>query len=500
MYPPNLNVPLPEPETLAPEQPNKMQQALSMIVPLFSLGTALGGSPQAGAAFLHGAHQTLQRQKQESEQKAYQQQQLAVRQQQIEAQYQARMMAEQQARQVATQKLFMDTANAVRGKSREEYEQIIGQNEQMGSMFLGLPPNRLRSAIPWMAPNAETVMAKAGEAFLKNPANKEAIEQGKLDGSVLVDVQGDGKPIPVSVRDVLKASGVQFDPQSGAPLVMPKEEKKPTGVQLDDEAFLGEVAKFEAEKKRKATPEERGQIAVKVKRMMEKPSATGQSGTGDAEAIAESIMRGEQPPDLKGLYRMGPAVRASLAAKGYNLATAQTDWQATQRHIATLNGQQQTRMRQAIDNAAHSLDVIEELADQWKGGKFPILNRGRLAAAKAGTLGPQAQQIATALEAQIADVTAELANVYMGGNSPTDHAMKLAAHNLSADWSESQLRKLIQQQRMNLQIRSNSMSNIGVQGASATNPYGPQTPAADTGVEVVVRGPDGKLIVKKGGQ
>jgi hypothetical protein len=244
---------------------------------------------------------------------------------------------------------------------------------------------------------------------------------------------------------------------------------------------------------------ERGEIAHKI-RMTKPPSATaGQSGTGDAEAIAEAIIRGEQPPDLKGLYRMGPTVKASLAKKGYNLANAQLDWQATQKHITTLNGQQQTRLRQAIDNAGHSLDVIESLADEWKGGNFPILNRGRLAAAKSGALGPEAQRIATALEAQIADVTSELANVYMGGNSPTDHAMKLASTNLSADWSETQLRKLLDQQRMNLQIRSNSMSNIGVQGASSTNPYAAPTPAADQGVEVWVRDKTGKLVKKGGG-
>jgi hypothetical protein len=345
------------------------------------------------------------------------------------------------------------------------------------------------------------MLATVGEKFLKNPANQQAIEQGKLDGFIMADIQGDGIPIRVPVKDALAAAGVQLDPGTGLPLVFPKGAKA-GGVQLDDEAFLGAVAKFEAEKGRPATQAERGTIALQVKKQMGDASrspTTGQSGAGDAEAIAEAIIRGEQPPDLKGLYRMGPAVKASLAKKGYNLANAQLDWQATQKHITTLNSQQQTRMRQAIDNAAHSLDVIEQLADQWKGGKFPILNRGRLAAAKAGALGPQAQQIATALDAQIADVTAELANVYMGGNSPTDHAMQLAAHNLSADWAEPQLRKLIDQQRMNLQIRSNSMSNIGVQGASATNPYAPQTPDADTGVEVWVRDATGKLVKKRTG-
>ncbi len=206
------------------------------------------------------------------------------------------------------------------------------------------------------------------------------------------------------------------------------------------------------------------------------PSVNVNVDSGDSDAIAEAIIRGDQPPELTGLYRLAGPVRAALAKKGYNQSTALTDWRATQRHVAALNSTQQTRMAQAIDNAAHSLDVIEDLANQWEGGKFPILNKVQLSAAKNGALGPKAQQIATKLEAQIADVTSELANVYMGGNSPTDHALGLAAKNLSADWTRDQLKAALNLSRKNLVIRQNSMRNVGVAGASAGNPYD-QTPS-----------------------
>ena len=201
----------------------------------------------------------------------------------------------------------------------------------------------------------------------------------------------------------------------------------------------------------------------------------------DAEAIADAIVAGEQPPVTTGLFRLAGPVRAALAKRGFNLATANMDWQATQRHLATLNGPQQTRMAQAIDNAYHSVDVIEDLAGQWGGGKFPVLNRGHLVLAKNGVYGPQAQQIATQLEAQIADVTSELGNVYMGGNSPTDHALTLAAKNLSANWTEAQLKSALALTRKNLQIRQNSMRNVGVAGATAGNPYAAPAPSAPSG-------------------
>jgi hypothetical protein len=210
----------------------------------------------------------------------------------------------------------------------------------------------------------------------------------------------------------------------------------------------------------------------------------------DPKAIAEGIINGTMPPTVNQYGRaVVGAVSSHLAKKGYNLASAQTDWSATQKHMATLNGSQQTRLRQAVETAYHSLDVIEDLAKQWQGGKFPMLNKGQLAAAKSGVLGPKAQAIATKLEAQISDVTSELGNVYMGGNSPTDHALQLAAKNLSADWSLPQLQAALDLSRTNLKIRANSMVNVGVAGASADNPYDQPAPAA---AGFTVTAPNGK--------
>ncbi len=203
----------------------------------------------------------------------------------------------------------------------------------------------------------------------------------------------------------------------------------------------------------------------------------------DANTIADAIISGLQPPVLTGLYRMAGPVRTALAKKGYNFTNAALDYQATQKHINALNSTQQTRLRQAVDVAYHSLDIIDSLSGQWKGGRFPLLNRASLASAKSGALGADAQKIATQLEAQITDLTSELGNVYMGGNSPTDHSLQLAAKNLNANWSNDVLQEMTKLARTNLQIRKNSMENVGVAGASVGNKYAPQTaspPANET--------------------
>lgn len=193
--------------------------------------------------------------------------------------------------------------------------------------------------------------------------------------------------------------------------------------------------------------------------------AFGQPGVDDvANQIADAIVAGKQPPDMKGLYRYGGPVRAALAERGYDMTKANADWQSVQRWVSTANGSQQVRMRQAANTAYESLDVVDELSarlsQQIPRGRVKVLNRAALVAAQNGAFGPEAQSTATQLGAQITDITSELGNVYMGGNSPTDHALKLAQQNLSADWSEKQLRDATQLARTNLRIRLNSMNTI----------------------------------------
>ncbi len=192
----------------------------------------------------------------------------------------------------------------------------------------------------------------------------------------------------------------------------------------------------------------------------------------DVDAIAQAIISGDQPPTLQGLYRYGKAVRGKLAKEDYPLAQAQIDWQATTKLIQTLNGPQQTRLRQAAQFSHDSLDIVQELSDKWKAGNYPIINKARLVAATNGALGPEAQNIATQLLAQINDLTSEFAVIYQGGNTPTDHALQLAAKNLSADFPEGVMDNMIQLSKKNIQIRLNSIKQTGVSGVGESR-YAP---------------------------
>jgi len=202
----------------------------------------------------------------------------------------------------------------------------------------------------------------------------------------------------------------------------------------------------------------------------------------DPKALADAIISGAREPNTATLGRpAAAAVDSELAKRGFNKTHAMLDYKMVERAIASLDGTQQTRMRQAAQTALASLDIIDELAGQWKGGRFPALNSANLALARQGAYGPDAQQIANQLEAQITDVTSELAQVYMGGGTPTDEALKLAQKNLSAAWSEATLKQNTKLARANLQVRMNSMSLANTNAARGIsgegNAYVPTQPA-----------------------
>lgn len=208
-------------------------------------------------------------------------------------------------------------------------------------------------------------------------------------------------------------------------------------------------------------------------RIVEAPKGYESPNDVTGREIAGAIQNGTQPPDLKGLYRFAAPVRKALAESGYDLTTAQKDWMAVTKHISTLNGQQQERLRQAIAFTYDSLDVIDKLYNDWKrlapASGFKLLNKANLAIAKQtpGELGATA----TALEAQINDLTSELGTVYKGGNASTDESLRLAAGNLQADYNEAQFNKAMKTIRTNLLIRRNSILNSQPAGVSANSPY-----------------------------
>lgn len=203
--------------------------------------------------------------------------------------------------------------------------------------------------------------------------------------------------------------------------------------------------------------------------------------SGDAKDIANGIERGDLPPTMKSLYRNAAGVEAELARRGVPLAKMEADWNATNKLLATLNGPQQVRLRQAVQFTGDSLEIIDDLYSKWLKtglpGGFKEFNRAALTASK--SLPGEAGSIANRLDAQLNDLTSELGTVYKGGNSSTDESLKLAAQNLKAEWNPRTFHDAIQQVRTNLKIRQNSIKNSVVQGGNPDSPYKPTQDTTD---------------------
>jgi hypothetical protein len=190
---------------------------------------------------------------------------------------------------------------------------------------------------------------------------------------------------------------------------------------------------------------------------LQKAKALGPDG--NAEAIAEAIIRGEASPMLNTYGRgMSQAIGAILARRGFDHPRALLEWQAEVSKVKALNTGPQVSMGQLIDSVPHQLDMIDELHREWTKlapvGPYKVWNKASMEWAKqqGGELGA----IAHALEAQVADLTAELSGIYAKGGSPTDKALELAAHNLNAAWDDASFKKALGLIRTNVLIRKDA--------------------------------------------
>lgn len=196
------------------------------------------------------------------------------------------------------------------------------------------------------------------------------------------------------------------------------------------------------------------------------------------EDIAESIMSGEQPPELTRLAGLSGYVRDSLSKKGYNLTQATQDWMATQKYLSTLNSPAQTRLRQSVEFVKESIPLVQSLSEDLDKvvdkTKYPLLNKGVMLSAKQGILGEDAKNAAVNLDNQINELHTELAVMFKGGGSSTNEALQRADTLLQSNWDTKQLKTALDLLQKNATIRLNSISSIGPSGTSQGNIYAPE--------------------------
>jgi hypothetical protein len=218
------------------------------------------------------------------------------------------------------------------------------------------------------------------------------------------------------------------------------------------------------------------------------PSSGGAAGVTpqkDIEDTVKGVFEGNIPPEKLSAYRDVTRVNAEVERKtkdyGMNLPQLSLEYDATKRFVQSANSTTQIRLRQAIDFGTESTKNIIQLSDDLTRGPNPILNRAQLELAKQGVFGQEQQKKATLLDQQIADTIADLGNVYMGGNSPTDEGLKLASKNLQGEWSAPQLKAAAENVQKLLGFRSNAIkSTAPMYGGQYGTKYYPKPTVMDT--------------------
>jgi hypothetical protein len=216
----------------------------------------------------------------------------------------------------------------------------------------------------------------------------------------------------------------------------------------------------------------------------------------EIQSTAQGVMNGNLSPDLAQVssYRDRSRISAALNKDGFNLPAAQSEWKATQRFLNSMNNEKQTRLRQAIGSTRQALDHLKEINQEYSRSSLAPLNYLQLKAqANSGN------ELAVKYLGQLNIIQDELAQVFMGGNSPTEKALDLAKNMLSSNWSAGQLNASIDTIDKNLKYRENAI-NAAMPFTGGENRYyqgGNQQPTQQEQPQGQQTQPDNSNIVGK---
>jgi len=471
---------------MAAQSPGGLQEALKQLLPvLISSIAAKRGGAQAGSAVLTGYAQGMAKKHQD-----------ALEQQQMQARLDATNLdAQQQVEKLQQDKQFK-LSQFIENITKQVNEiddpatfaATVDLAEKTAQSAFGAQPGLIKNTLVFNDQKRLDKEKKAAketvDAFLK------AHPGVNLDEALAANVMIGSKKLSdiAALANYEPATLPSGQPFQAEPQIAPVSDEKTVAAQAVAEAK--KAARMAGKPFTQTDATRVSQQAIKqfkeATRLSPKATGTGTSGgSTDVKDIASGIADGTLPPTLatQGNAKERFGIAAQLKRNGINLSKLISNWLGTQRAITSLNSNQQIRLVENIDKASDSLDKVEELNQQLTAamprGKYKTLNRAALAVAKSGAWGQPAAQAANLLEGQIADLTAEMANVYMGGNSPTDHGLELAQKNLNSSWDEVTLSAAIQQARYNLNLAQNSRNDLlGQMGVTSTQ-FGNTTPPTD---------------------
>jgi hypothetical protein len=193
--------------------------------------------------------------------------------------------------------------------------------------------------------------------------------------------------------------------------------------------------------------------------------------TSGASDIAEAIKKGLQPPTTTGLYRQGAQVRTQLARDGFDLASANQQWEAAQKQIKSLNGPQMVRYAGLAHSVINTIDEVNSLAQKMQNTGVPAYNHARLMAYAQAAGNTEGGQLAARYLAATNTLKEEFANLAQGGYAPTEAAWGLANQQINADYGVKQLGATLGEVQRLIRYRIQGIPNFQRLGPGAANRY-----------------------------
>lgn len=197
----------------------------------------------------------------------------------------------------------------------------------------------------------------------------------------------------------------------------------------------------------------------------------------NSKVIADAIQNGDQLADFQSLYGLAGPVKAELEKRGVNVNKMQLDTIAEKKLAQTLNGPQQTRLRQSIASVTDGLDVLDGLNKEFQRTGIKAFNKAQIEALANGSGTKEQQELAQRFVTQITGLQDEFGNVIMSGNAPTDKALELAGKVFRSDYNDTSLSASIKQAKQLLSIRRAAIENVGAVGVRGQIPGQPEQQA-----------------------
>tara|TARA_R110002020_G_scaffold145908_4_gene320229 strand:- start:21581 stop:23317 length:1737 start_codon:yes stop_codon:yes gene_type:complete len=343
-----------------------------------------------------------------------------------------------------------DMLNAMRGADTETQKKLYGRflSKLEGTGMSGLePPEETEFGTPEFYRYATWMRNNLNEAYAPDPADRTETMKSQWEEEL-------GRDLNMEELQELK---YKVDP------LLPKQvlgvlNGKPAWAMLDERTGQFTLPNGQNVTDQFTPPEGR---------------PGGDELQGDVDAYCKGVAAGTMPPHMKGhrwsgdnVVRLNGCLSQQVdpdTGEPFNMAKTVLRWEATSKQIQTLNGPQQTRLRQIGSSLIQSIQYTRGLVGAYEqlrtvNTALPALNQVTVKMAMAGVLGPQARDIVTELEAYITDIHTELSTMYRSGHAPTDSSLEKAEKNLQVWWSIPTMIKGLDMIERQMEFRLNAIN------------------------------------------